>query len=99
MFQSTHIVVIQNDIMEEKWLVVCVSSSLMFMRVVITQVMQRRCLNVKVSDIGWQEGDDEILRDGKVDYIGFSYYMSTVVKHDNVPVSKIISLMVAYLIQ
>ena len=34
-------------------------------------------------DIGWQEGDDEILRDGKVDYIGFSYYMSTVVKHDN----------------
>ncbi|MDK7930528.1 family 1 glycosylhydrolase, partial [Staphylococcus hominis] len=27
-------------------------------------------------DIGWQEGDDVILREGKVDYIGFSYYMS-----------------------
>ena len=40
-----------NDIMEAKWLVVCVSSSLMFMRVVITQVMQRRCLNVKVSTL------------------------------------------------
>ena len=39
-----------NDIMEA-WLVVCVSSSLMFMRVVITQVMQRRCLNVKVSTL------------------------------------------------
>ena len=34
-------------------------------------------------DIGWQDGDEEILREGKVDYIGFSYYMSTVVKHDN----------------
>ncbi|MDQ0429471.1 6-phospho-beta-glucosidase [Planomicrobium stackebrandtii] len=27
-------------------------------------------------------GDDEILRDGKVDYLGFSYYMSTTVKSD-----------------
>ena len=33
-------------------------------------------------DIGWQEGDAEILQDGTVDYIGFSYYMTTVVKHD-----------------
>lgn len=33
-------------------------------------------------DIGWLEGDDDILREGTVDYIGFSYYMSTVVKHD-----------------
>ncbi|EGQ4142874.1 6-phospho-beta-glucosidase [Staphylococcus pseudintermedius] len=32
--------------------------------------------------IGWQDGDEEILREGVVDYIGFSYYMSTVVKHD-----------------
>lgn len=30
-------------------------------------------------DIGWQEGDDAILAAGTVDYIGFSYYMSTVV--------------------
>ena len=30
----------------------------------------------------WQEGDDEILKNGTVDYIGFSYYMSTVIKHD-----------------
>ncbi|MDX1259024.1 6-phospho-beta-glucosidase BglA [Exiguobacterium sp. K1] len=28
------------------------------------------------------EGDDEILKNGTVDYIGFSYYMSTTVKHD-----------------
>lgn len=33
-------------------------------------------------DIGWQNGDDEILKHGTVDYIAFSYYMSTVVKHD-----------------
>ncbi|MCG7338136.1 6-phospho-beta-glucosidase [Staphylococcus sp. ACRSN] len=33
-------------------------------------------------DIGWQEGDDEILKAGTVDYIGFSYYMTTVVKQD-----------------
>ncbi len=26
----------------------------------------------------WQEGDEEVLRNGTVDYIGFSYYMSTV---------------------
>lgn len=32
--------------------------------------------------IGWQEGDEKILKEGTVDYIGFSYYMSTVVKHD-----------------
>ncbi len=32
-------------------------------------------------DIGWQEGDDVLLREGTVDYIGFSYYMSTAVKH------------------
>ncbi|REB90503.1 hypothetical protein DV965_16180, partial [Staphylococcus pseudintermedius] len=29
-----------------------------------------------------QDGVVEILREGVVDYIGFSYYMSTVVKHD-----------------
>ncbi|VWX38666.1 6-phospho-beta-glucosidase BglA [Exiguobacterium oxidotolerans] len=28
------------------------------------------------------DGDDEILKNGTVDYIGFSYYMSTTVKHD-----------------
>lgn len=33
-------------------------------------------------DVGWQEGDDSILQQGTVDYIGFSYYMSTAVKHD-----------------
>ena len=33
-------------------------------------------------DIGWQDGDEQILTEGTVDYIGFSYYMSTVVKHD-----------------
>lgn len=31
-------------------------------------------------DIGWREGDDAILAAGICDYIGFSYYMSTVVK-------------------
>ncbi len=31
-------------------------------------------------DIGWQDGDDEILAAGTVDYVGFSYYMSTAVK-------------------
>src|SRR5699024_9798423 len=35
-------------------------------------------------DIKWQEGDDEILKNGTVEYIAFSYYMSTVVKHDEV---------------
>lgn len=30
------------------------------------------------------DGDDEILKNGTVDYIGFSYYMSTTVKHDAV---------------
>lgn len=33
-------------------------------------------------DIGMEEGDSEILKAGVVDYIGFSYYMSTVVKAD-----------------
>ena len=33
-------------------------------------------------DIGMQEGDEDILKQGTVDYIGFSYYMSTVVKAD-----------------
>ena len=33
-------------------------------------------------DIGAQPGDHEILAAGTVDYIGFSYYMSTVVKAD-----------------
>ncbi|MFN3633751.1 family 1 glycosylhydrolase, partial [Exiguobacterium profundum] len=28
------------------------------------------------------EGDEEILQNGKVDYLGFSYYMSTTVKSD-----------------
>ncbi len=33
-------------------------------------------------DPGFQDGDEEILRAGKVDYLGFSYYMSNTVKHD-----------------
>jgi len=33
-------------------------------------------------DLGWQDGDAETLAAGVVDYIGFSYYMSTVVKAD-----------------
>ena len=33
-------------------------------------------------NIGMEEGDEEILKAGTVDYIGFSYYMSTVVKSD-----------------
>ena len=33
-------------------------------------------------DIGMLDGDDEILMAGKADYLGFSYYMSTVVKSD-----------------
>ena len=32
--------------------------------------------------IQMEPGDDEILKDGKVDYLGFSYYMSTTVKSD-----------------
>ncbi|MED4051129.1 6-phospho-beta-glucosidase BglA [Priestia megaterium] len=32
--------------------------------------------------IPFEEGDEEILRNGKVDYLGFSYYMSTTVKSD-----------------
>lgn len=33
-------------------------------------------------NIQMEPGDDEILRNGKVDYLGFSYYMSTTVKSD-----------------
>lgn len=33
-------------------------------------------------NIKFEEGDDEILRNGTVDYLGFSYYMSTTVKSD-----------------
>lgn len=33
-------------------------------------------------DINMLDGDDEILRNGTVDYIGFSYYMSTAVQSD-----------------
>jgi 6-phospho-beta-glucosidase len=33
-------------------------------------------------NIVFEEGDDEILRNGIVDYLGFSYYMSTTVKSD-----------------
>ena len=33
-------------------------------------------------DIGMEEGDAEILAKGTVDYVGFSYYMSTTVKSD-----------------
>ncbi|MFL2134619.1 6-phospho-beta-glucosidase [Desemzia sp. FAM 24101] len=36
----------------------------------------REGLNIPI-----QEGDDEILAQGKVDYLGFSYYMSNVVDH------------------
>ncbi|MBF8152777.1 6-phospho-beta-glucosidase [Exiguobacterium sp. TBG-PICH-001] len=35
-------------------------------------------------DIPILDGDEEILRNGTVDYLGFSYYMSTTVKHDAV---------------
>lgn len=35
-------------------------------------------------DIPILDGDSEILRNGTVDYLGFSYYMSTTVKHDAV---------------
>ncbi|MBO1199424.1 6-phospho-beta-glucosidase [Staphylococcus simiae] len=42
----------------------------------------KKMLEQKGYDIGYIDGDDAILRQGTVDYIGFSYYMSTVVKHD-----------------
>lgn len=42
----------------------------------------KKMLARKGYDIGWQDGDEQILNEGTVDYIGFSYYMSTVVKHD-----------------
>ncbi|MFE4764168.1 6-phospho-beta-glucosidase BglA [Bacillus mycoides] len=32
--------------------------------------------------INFEEGDEEILKNGTVDYLGFSYYMSTTVKND-----------------
>lgn len=35
-------------------------------------------------DVGVQDGDDDILAAGTVDYLGFSYYMSTTVKADAV---------------
>lgn len=35
-------------------------------------------------DVPILDGDEEILRNGTVDYLGFSYYMSTTVKHDAV---------------
>lgn len=37
--------------------------------------------------IGILEGDEEILAEGTVDFIGFSYYMSTTVQHHNTPTS------------
>ena len=40
----------------------------------------RREVAAKGYDIGWRDGDAEILAAGTVDYIGFSYYMSTTVK-------------------
>ncbi len=43
-----------------------------------------RMLEREGLDIGRLPGDDEILAAGTVDYIGFSYYMSAVVKHDAV---------------
>ncbi|ANU14412.1 6-phospho-beta-glucosidase [Planococcus halocryophilus Or1] len=33
-------------------------------------------------NIHMEPGDEEILKNGKVDYLGFSYYMSTTVKYD-----------------
>ncbi|MFS0562080.1 6-phospho-beta-glucosidase BglA [Terribacillus sp. 179-K 1B1 HS] len=33
-------------------------------------------------NIAFEDGDEEILRNGTVDYLGFSYYMSTTVKSD-----------------
>lgn len=33
-------------------------------------------------NIKFEDGDEEILRNGTVDYLGFSYYMSTTVKSD-----------------
>lgn len=41
-----------------------------------------KMFETKGYDIGWVTGDDQILQEGTVDYLGFSYYMSTVVKHD-----------------
>lgn len=35
-------------------------------------------------NIKFEDGDEEILKNGTVDFIGFSYYMSTTVKHDAV---------------
>lgn len=44
--------------------------------------MLKKCSNKKDIILDGEDGDEEILREGVVDYIGFSYYMSTVVKHD-----------------
>jgi 6-phospho-beta-glucosidase len=41
-----------------------------------------KMFKTKGYNIGWKNGDDQILKEGTVDYLGFSYYMSTVVKHD-----------------
>ncbi len=35
----------------------------------------KKMLARKGYDVGWQEGDDSILQQGTVDYIGFSYYV------------------------
>lgn len=41
----------------------------------------KKMFTKKHIDIGWLEGDEAILAQGTVDFIGFSYYMSTTVKH------------------
>ena len=45
----------------------------------ITLLTPRKCLNGKDFRSRWRAGDEEILAQGTVDYIGFSYYMSNVV--------------------
>ncbi|ACS87325.1 6-phospho-beta-glucosidase [Musicola paradisiaca] len=42
----------------------------------------RREWALKGYNIRMEPEDEQILREGKADYIGFSYYMSSVVKHD-----------------
>lgn len=42
------------------------------------KMFERKGYNIKFED-----EDLEILKEGKVDYLGFSYYMSSVVKHDS----------------
>lgn len=41
-----------------------------------------KMFETKGYNIGWENGDDKILQEGTVDYLGFSYYMTTVVKHN-----------------